>query len=124
MKSVSRQNKRSRKGAGSKKNRHRLKSVFSGVTHRNVQTSLKSLPEKQSVNPIFDNVAPLKPICASLIQERHQIDLVDMSRNTEFYDGQELHMASPPPLERKHRDCRRARVHLSKRRTAKNYLMR
>jgi transposase InsO family protein len=77
------------KGAGSKKIRHRLKSVFSGVTHRNVQTSLKSLPEKQSVNPIFDNVAPLKPIRASSIQERHQIDLVDMSRYTEFYDGQE-----------------------------------
>ena len=70
------------KGAGSKKIRHRLKSVFSGVTHRNVQTSLKSLPEKQSVNPIFDNVAPLKPIRASSIQERHQIDLFDMSQYT------------------------------------------
>ncbi|XP_062613328.1 uncharacterized protein LOC134275091 [Saccostrea cucullata] len=77
------------KGAGSRKIRHRLKSVFSGVTHRKVQTSLKSLPEKQSVNPIFDNVVPLKPIRATSIQERHQIDLVDMSRHTEFYNGVE-----------------------------------
>ena len=37
------------------------------------------MKEQQQLRPAFKNKAPLKPITAKSVQERNQIDLVNMS---------------------------------------------
>ena len=49
-----------------------------GISRRYAIKAVRKLPIRQRINPIFDNKAPLTPIRASRVQERHQIDLVDM----------------------------------------------
>lgn len=64
------------KGAGSKKIRHRLKSVFSGVTHRNVQTSLKSLPENRTPTANTNSINFVAAKAKSRVRYRLIISLI------------------------------------------------
>ena len=45
------------------------------------------MKQQQKVRPLFQNKAPLRPIKASKVQERHQVDLVSMVSMPVMIDG-------------------------------------
>ena len=55
-----------------------MSQIYRGLSHRIIQHSLNSMKQQQKVRPLFQNKAPLRPIRASKVQERHQEDLVSM----------------------------------------------
>ena len=58
----------------------RMSKMYVGVSEASVQKTLNKLPLKQKVRPVFPNKPPLKPVEASEVMERNQIDLVDFHR--------------------------------------------
>ena len=68
------------KGAGYKSITRNIKEEYFGTSTRTTSRHLKRLEPYQESNPIFNNTAPLIPIEATAIQERHQLDLVSMAR--------------------------------------------
>ena len=67
------------KGDGAKKLTYTLKRKYYGIGEKSIQAWLRRSNMHQKKRPAFKNKAPLKPIIASKIFERHQIDTVDMS---------------------------------------------
>ena len=67
------------KGANAKTLYGLLSKHFAGVDERLIQTHISATREAQSLHPKFLNKAPLQPIIASKVQERNQLDLVDLS---------------------------------------------
>ena len=55
-----------------------MSQVYRGLSRRIIQHSLNLMKQKQKFRPLFQNKAPLRPIRASKVQERHQVDLVGM----------------------------------------------
>ena len=45
------------------------------------------MKQQQKFRPLFQNKAPLRPIRASKVQERHQVDLVSMVSMPATIDG-------------------------------------
>ena len=45
------------------------------------------MKDPQRITPLFKNKAPLRPIKASKVQERHQVDLVSMQAMPVSLDG-------------------------------------
>ena len=78
---------REAKGAGATKLTHRLENKFTGVRYKNVLAALKNIPDSQASKPVFDNKAPMKPVTASFVQQRHQIDLVSFQNMPVVKDG-------------------------------------
>ena len=50
-----------------------------GTGEKPIHNVLNRMKEQQQLRPTFRNKAPLKPITAKTVQERNQIDLVNMS---------------------------------------------
>ncbi len=67
------------KGDGARKLAYTMKDMYYGLGERTIQRHLNAFPEQQRRRPKFINKAPLRPIQARDINERHQIDLVDFS---------------------------------------------
>ena len=66
------------KSEGTKKLSKQMSQIYHGLSRRVIQHSLNSFKQQQKIRPLFQNKAPLRPIRASKVQERHQVDLVSM----------------------------------------------
>ena len=64
-----------------------MSQIYHGLLRRVIQHSLNSLKQQQKIRPLFQNKAPLRPIRASKVQERHQVDLVSMVSMPVTIDG-------------------------------------
>ena len=53
-----------------------MSQFYRGLSRGVIQHSLNSMKQQLNVRPLFQNKAPLRPIRASKVQERHQGDLV------------------------------------------------
>ena len=67
------------KGANAKTLYGLISKHLAGVDERLIQTHISATREAQSLHPKFLTRAPLQPITASKVQERNQLDLVDLS---------------------------------------------
>lgn len=65
------------KGEGARKILTRMRELYVGVKEVTVQKVLNELPEKQKIKPRFLNKPPSRPVEASEVMERNQIDLID-----------------------------------------------
>ena len=61
--------------------------IYRGLSRRIIQHGLNSMKQQQNVTPLIQNKAPLRPIRASKVQERHQVDLVSMVSMLATIDG-------------------------------------
>ena len=75
------------KGSGIKKVNHKISKSAIGASRCATGKVLKSLTVFQKTRPVFDNKAPLHPISANRIHERHQIDLVDFAKHEAIHKG-------------------------------------
>ena len=75
------------KGDGAAKLKIQTSHQYSGISRRIIQANLNSMKQNQKVRPLFQNKAPLKPIKAHRVQERHQVDLVSMASMPASIDG-------------------------------------
>ena len=75
------------KGEGAKKSSKQMSQIYRGLSRRLIQHSLNSMKQQQKVRPLFQNKAPPRPIRASKVQERHQVDLVSMVSMPATMDG-------------------------------------
>ncbi len=67
------------KGSNTRKVNIRLREKYSGLSEKAVQRAFHSSRQCQLLRAKFPNRPPLKPITAKQVQERHQIDLLDMT---------------------------------------------
>ena len=67
------------KGEGAVKLSKQMSQIYCGLSRRIIQRNLNSIKQQQRVRPLFQNKAPLRPIRASKVQIRHQVDLVSMA---------------------------------------------
>ena len=56
-----------------------MENIYSGTGEKPVHNVLNRMKEQQQLRPKFKNKAPLKPVTVKTVQERNQIDLVNMS---------------------------------------------
>ena len=70
---------KSTKGEGARKLKKNMENIYSGTGEKPIHNVLNRMKEQQQLRPTFRNKAPLKPITAKTVQERNQIDLVNMS---------------------------------------------
>lgn len=76
------------KGEGAKKLSTQMSQLYCGLSRRRIiQHNLNSMKKHQNVRPFFQNKAPLRPIKASRVQERHQVNLVSMASMPATIDG-------------------------------------
>lgn len=66
------------KGSNARKVNIRLREMYCGLSEKAVQQELDQARQFQLLRAKFSNRPPLKPITAKQVQERHQIDLLDM----------------------------------------------
>ena len=66
------------KGDGALKLSKSIRHRYSGLSQNFIQKNLNVMKETQKIRPLFQNKAPLRPIKAGKVQERHQVDLVNM----------------------------------------------
>lgn len=66
------------KGDGARKLQYRMREYYYGIGEKVIQKRLNELEQQRKRRPRFENKAPLRPIHAKEIMDRHQIDLVDM----------------------------------------------
>ena len=66
------------KGDGALKLSKTIRHRYSGLSRNFIQKNLKVMKETQKIRPLFQNKAPLRPIKAGQVHERHQVDLVNM----------------------------------------------
>ena len=75
------------KGEGAKKLSKQMPQIYCRLLRRVIQRGLNSMKQQQKVRPLFQNKAPLRPIRASKVQERNQVDLVSMVSMPATIDG-------------------------------------
>lgn len=75
------------KGDGAAKLKIHASHQYSGISRRIIQANLNSMKQNQKVRRLFQNKAPLRPIKACKVQERHQVDLVSMASMPATIDG-------------------------------------
>lgn len=75
------------KGDGALKLVNNIRHIYSGVSRNKIQKNLNVMKEPQKIRPLFQNKASLRPIKASKVQERHQVDLVNMMSMPVTVDG-------------------------------------
>ncbi len=73
------------KGAGARKVRLRIGNQFAGVSEKRILKKLSKSKTYQVAQARFQNRPILKPIKASCVQHRHQIDLIDMKGQVTSY---------------------------------------
>ena len=66
------------KGDGPLKLSKPIRHRYSGLSRNFIQKNLNVMKETQKIRPLFQNKAPLCPIKAGEVHERHQVDLVNM----------------------------------------------
>ncbi|XP_070191639.1 uncharacterized protein [Littorina saxatilis] len=69
-------------GEGARKIYHRMKKNYFGIGEFRIQKALNSMELRQQTRPVFKNKPKMKTILAHSINERHQIDLVDLDSVT------------------------------------------
>ena len=67
-------------GSSSRKLFHRLRTKYKGISEGKITQFLKQDETHQQLNVKFTNKPPLKPVVANHVNERHQIDLMDMGK--------------------------------------------
>jgi transposase InsO family protein len=75
------------KGDGARKLKLHTSHLYSGLSRNIIQNKLNVMKQPQKLRPLFQNKAPLRPIKACRVQERHQIDLVNMASMPASIDG-------------------------------------
>lgn len=75
------------KGEGALKLAKSMRHKYSGLSRNFIQKNLNTMKETQKIRPLFQNKAPLRPIKAGKVQERHQVDLVNMQSMPITIDG-------------------------------------
>ena len=65
------------KGDGALKLSRTIQHRYSGLLRNFIQKNLNVMKETQKIRPLFQNKAPLRPIKAGQVHERHQVDLVN-----------------------------------------------
>ena len=75
------------KGEGARKLSKQMFQIYLGLSRQIIQHGLNSMKQQQKVRPLFQNKAPLRPIRASKVQERHQVDRVSMISIPATVDG-------------------------------------
>ena len=73
---------------GARKLWNRIVELYAGISEHYIQNWLNRQEVHGQRAPIFRNVAPMTSIVASAIQERNQVDLVDMSKHPQAYEGE------------------------------------
>ena len=81
---------RQTRGEGAKKIKKRLISSFASVSQQRIQCELNRDPAQQRRYPSFKNMAPLRPVKASSVMIRNQIDLVDLRNIAITIDDQKF----------------------------------
>lgn len=67
------------KGDGARKLKLHTSYHYCGFSRDVIQNKLNAMKQCQKLRPLFQNKAPLRPIKAIRVQERHQVDLVSMA---------------------------------------------
>ena len=75
------------KGEGARKLKVHTSHYYSGLSRNAIQKKLNVMKKPQKLRPLFANKAPLRPIKACRVQERHQVDLVSMASMPATIDG-------------------------------------
>ena len=75
------------KGDGARKLKLHTSHHYSGLSRNVIQKYLNVMKQPQKLRPLFQNKAPLRPIKACKVQERHQVDLVSMASMPATIDG-------------------------------------
>ena len=70
---------KSTKGEGARTLKKNMENIYSGTGKKPIYNVLNRMKEQQQLRPMFKNKAPLKPVATKTVQERNQIDLVNMS---------------------------------------------
>ena len=65
------------KGDGALKLSKSIRHKYSDLSRNCIHKNLNVMKETQKIRPLFQNKAPLRPIKAGKVQERHQVDLVN-----------------------------------------------
>ena len=74
-------------GVGARKLKVHTSHYYSGLSRNAIQKKLNVMKKPQKLRPLFANKAPLRPIKACRVQERHQVDLVSMASMPVNIDG-------------------------------------
>jgi hypothetical protein len=69
-------------GVGALKITKELATDYIGITEKTVQRILNTMPTHTAQRPIFKNKSTLKPVKATTVNSKHQIDLVKMPIST------------------------------------------
>ena len=75
------------KGSGVRKIKHRLANEVCGVSEAYITRVLRKSTTYQLLQARFNNTQPLKPIRASAVQKRHQIDLINLNKYHVLHGG-------------------------------------
>ena len=75
------------KGDGARKLKIHASHHYSGLYRSVIQTKLNAMKQPQKLRPLFQNKAPLRPVKACRLQERHRVDLVNMASMPATIDG-------------------------------------
>jgi hypothetical protein len=75
-------------GDGASRLVQRINFHYFGISKNHVVHFLNSHPVHTKANPSFKNKAPLQPIETQQIMDRHQIDLVNLEKNSVQVHGQ------------------------------------
>ena len=66
------------KGDCARKLKKRMDEIFTGISENDIQQYINTSKRNQEIKAVFDNKPPLKPVTASKVWERIQIDLMSM----------------------------------------------
>lgn len=77
------------KGDGARKLKKRIDEVFTGISENDIQSYINTSRRNQETKAVFDNKPPLKPVTASKVWERIQIDLMSMEDIPIINEGKE-----------------------------------
>ena len=75
------------KGDGARKLKLHTSYHYNGLSRNVIQNNLNVMKQPQKLRPLFQNKAPLRPIKACKVQERHQVDLVSTATMPATIDG-------------------------------------
>ena len=75
-------------GAGARSTWRQVTQTCTGVSRDSVEGVFKKCPECHKAYPIFDNRLPPKPIVTDKVNERWQVDLIDMRSDQVRFHGQ------------------------------------
>lgn len=75
------------KGEVARKLKVHTSHYYSGLSRNAIQKKLNVMKKPPKLRPLFENKAPLRPIKACRVQDRHQVDLVSIASTPATIDG-------------------------------------